>query len=160
MFNKKSALCLLTCAGIGLAPVAMASKLILSPGVASLASLVPGDNLDMLAGLKPNPRLTSELIFDQFIIDRPLKIINTPDGINAKEAASLIVIKASSLSLTSTIEIVGTTADLLIVGTSPYGTASCTSCKFVNAGRVTFITWKPPCRTASLPPLHPIPTPP
>jgi hypothetical protein len=72
-------------------------------------------------------------------LNKPLKIINTGDayGNSATQPASLIVIKSNSLKLYSSIEIVGQTADILLISPGANSTLACSRCSFKNVGRIT-----------------------
>jgi len=80
-----------------------------------------------------------------FIVDRPLKIINASDthGTTNNKTAKLIIIDATSVNLRSNIEIVGETADLLILGGKNNSNLMCTNCSFTNIGRVTLASATP-----------------
>lgn len=76
----------------------------------------------------------------KFSIDRPLKIINTVDSASPnglKTAAKLIIIQAPLITLASDIELVGETADLLIIDNNAATNFVCSSCSFKNIGRLT-----------------------
>ncbi len=104
--------------------------------------IVAGSTADMLVPATPNSGLISYSKFTGFLVDRPLKIINTIDTHSSirSPTAKLIIIEASSINLRSNIEIVGETADLLIVNRTSGVTFSCTNCSFTNIGRVTLAT--------------------
>ncbi|RYZ94592.1 MAG: hypothetical protein EOO68_19955, partial [Moraxellaceae bacterium] len=73
-------------------------------------------------------------------MQKTLKIINTsnPDPLaGAKSPAKLIVIESAYINLASTIEIVGETADLLLISNASSTNFKCTSCTFKNVGRLT-----------------------
>lgn len=102
------------------------------------AKLVASSNVDMLIPSMPNSDGNSYTKLTSFVIDRPLKIINSP-GTHATSGplAKLIIIDATSANLRSNIEIVGETADLLIFVNSNTANLSCTNCSFANIGRAT-----------------------
>lgn len=82
--------------------------------------------------------------FSSFSTNRPLKIFNPTNRAPANgRSANLIIIEADSVQLRSHIEIVGETADLLIVAKGGGAVFSCTSCSFSNIGRLTLATVTP-----------------
>lgn len=103
--------------------------------------VVSGDAGDLLVVATPNSQGVSSTAFTEFSVDRPLKIINTRDahGNPTGVAASLIVIQANNVNLSSGIEIIGETADILIVGADAARGINCRNCSFTNAGRVTVL---------------------
>jgi hypothetical protein len=80
-----------------------------------------------------------------FSVNRPLKIINASDthGTTNSKTAKLIIIDATSVDLRSNIEIVGETADLLILGGKSGSNLMCVSCSFTNIGRLTLASATP-----------------
>jgi hypothetical protein len=98
----------------------------------------PGPN-DILVMSPPNATGISYNDISLLTLNKPLKIINTGDayGSPAMQPANLIVIKSNSLSLSSNIEIVGQTADLLFISPGTNSNLTCTRCVFKNVGRIT-----------------------
>jgi hypothetical protein len=96
---------------------------------------------DVLIPAIPNAAGVARHTLSNLVVDRPLRILNSR-GLAGRESTSpaqLIILESSNLTLTSRIEIVGETADLLILNTGPSDTV-CSNCSFVNAGRVTLAT--------------------
>lgn len=105
------------------------------------AKLVASSNVDVLIPSIPNSDGNSYTKLTSFIVDRPLRIINSPGTYTTNgPLAKLIIIDATSANLLSNIEIVGETTDLLIFVNSNTANLSCTSCSFTNIGRVTLAT--------------------
>ena len=98
-----------------------------------------GDINDILVTDTKNSNDTSFNRLTDFRVDRPLTIYNgarTSDATTYADAAKIIVISASNISLNSKIEIVGPPADILFISTGSIP-LSCSNCSFTNAGRVT-----------------------
>ncbi|HMW71056.1 MAG TPA: hypothetical protein PKD17_04515 [Cellvibrionaceae bacterium] len=97
-------------------------------------------NEDLLIPAAANTSGVSFNTTTSFKLDRPLKIINTVDAASAnglKTAAKLIIIQSSNISLGSEIELIGETADLLIITNTSAASLSCNNCGFKNFGRLT-----------------------
>ncbi|MEY4589581.1 MAG: hypothetical protein RL497_1657 [Pseudomonadota bacterium] len=76
----------------------------------------------------------------KFDVQKTLKIINTSNidpNTNAELAAKVIIIQSAYINLASTIEIVGVTADILLISNASSTNFKCTSCTFKNIGRLT-----------------------
>lgn len=121
---------------------AVASSIVFSSTGNNDAKLIASSPVDMLVPSMPNTDGNSYTKLTNFTVDRPLKIINTANthGSISNVPAKLIIIDATSVNLRSNIEIVGETADLLIVNSTPAGYYSCTNCSFTNMGRATLAT--------------------
>ncbi|HEY6528762.1 MAG TPA: hypothetical protein VIZ65_08705 [Cellvibrionaceae bacterium] len=97
-------------------------------------------NEDLLIPAASNASGVSFNTTTTFRVDRPLKIINavdsgSPNGL--KSAAKLIIIQSSNINLASEIELIGETADLLIITNSTTANLTCSSCSFKNFARLT-----------------------
>lgn len=121
---------------------AIASTIVFSSTGNNGARLVPSGSIDMLIPSLPNSDHNSYTKLTSFVVDRPLKIINSrgTHGNSNSAPAKLIIIDATSANLRSNIEIVGETADLLIFVNSNVANLSCTNCTFTNIGRATLAT--------------------
>jgi len=134
--------CLLVslCAAFSATNIA-ASTIVLSSTGNNDAKLIASaeSNLDMLIPSLANSVGNSYTTLTTLNIDRPLKIINAADthGTTNGKAAKLIILDATSVNLRSSIEIVGETADLLILGGKNGSGFYCTNCSFTNIGRAT-----------------------
>lgn len=108
-------------------------KVILDSGTQS----AQGVESDLLVMKTPNSYGISVNDLSAFSIDKPLKIANIAASYGTSFAAKLIIIRSPSITLNSHIEIVGETADILLVSSSGSAQVNCNNCGFKNAGRVT-----------------------
>ncbi len=108
---------------------------------------------DVLVMNAPNSKQVSYNRISLFNLTRPLKIINTADayGVNSTQAANLIIIHADSISINSSIELVGHTADILLVSDNQAYSQLFCSCSFKNFGRVTLAHANPLLGANNLP---------
>lgn len=116
----------------------------------------PDSNLknDVLVMSTPNGSGVSYNKISLFSLTRPLKIINTPDayGSGNTQSASLIIIHADRVSIGSSIELVGQTADVLLISNNQTHTElTCYFCSFKNFGRVTLAHASPSLGSNNLP---------
>lgn len=120
----------------------VASTIVFSSTENNDPKLIASPPVDMLVPSISNTDGNSYTKLTRFTVDRPLKIINTANthGSISNKPARLIIIDASSVDLRSNIEIVGETADLLIINSTTSGYFSCASCSFANVGRATLAT--------------------
>ncbi len=116
---------------IGAAQASTLTKAIDQPSVI----LINGATADLLTPAAPNSAGVTKIQFTSFVINRPLQIVNTTDTV--RSAAKLIVIEATSVSISSSIEILGEKADLLIINKSNSLSSSCVACSVANVGRLT-----------------------
>lgn len=89
--------------------------------------IITGQDSDILVTVTPNSEQISYSKLSTFYIDRPLKIINTSDahGINNGKVAKLIIINADNINLRNSIELIGETADILLISNNSTYHMSC-----------------------------------
>jgi hypothetical protein len=87
----------------------------------------------------PNSAGISINTFANFTVNRPLVISNTLEayGAGATRTARTIVIQSNDMAIKNNIEIIGATADLVLVSPASNTTLSCQSCSFANINRLT-----------------------
>ncbi len=120
-----------------------------SPDIKTISGL----DTDVMVTVTPNIAQISYSKLSSFSVDRPLKIMNTSDahGIANGKVAKLIVINADYINLLSSIELVGETADLLLISSNQNYSINCASCSFTNFGRVTIALATPTLDTNNNP---------
>ena len=108
---------------------------------------------DILIMNPPNASGVSYNNITKFAVTRHLKIINTADGYGSatSKAAKLIIIRASQISINNKIELVGETADILLLTDSPTSPITCTNCNFINFGRLSLVAAVPTLDSSNLP---------
>jgi hypothetical protein len=70
---------------------------------------------------------------------KPVRILNYPNLYGAAEAAESIILRANNFSFTSSIEVVGKSAQVIIVGSNAtQSTISCKNCRFIGMEKLIF----------------------
>lgn len=108
-------------------------------------------NVDIVSVVPPNSSGVSVNSFERFTsTDRPIRINNSAGyytdnhGVQrAKDAATSIVVIADEAQLKHPIEILGASADLIILTPSESGTIHCENCVFKNVNKISLITAVP-----------------
>jgi haemagglutination activity domain len=95
------------------------------------------DKTDLLTLAAPNTSGVSFNYFSQFNVNRPLEINNLPAENGSGHPATLIIIKADTINLSSSVKLLGEKADLLLINANGGSQFYCGSCQFSNFYRVT-----------------------